>query len=328
MSIFWIILLLLLGFTALIKGADVFVDGSAGMARRMRVSDFFIGVTLVALGTSLPEFMVSLLAGFSDNGQLAMGNVIGSNIANIALILGFCGLFIPVKMQPDSLIKRDIPFIILSGVVLFILGFDRVFQNHNGTVDRLTMGDGLILLSFFLVFLFYSFGSFKSSRSLEVEIEEKGQVFAHESVLQLSIKIIGGLLAVIGGGKLVVDNSVALADIFGVSQGLIGLTIVAIGTSLPEAVTTIMAVLKKKEEIAIGNIIGSNTLNIFLVLGFAVTTSPFDLSPAIMTDVVIMIAVSIALFGVGYFRKAIGKLSGASFLAGYLLYMVFIILRK
>lgn len=328
MTLFWIILLLLLGFAALIKGAEVFVDGGAGMARRLRVSDFFIGVTLVALGTSLPEFMVSLLAGFSNNGQLVMGNIVGSNIANIALILGICGMIIPVKMQPDSLIKRDIPFIILSGFVLFILGFDRFFQNHQGTVDRLTRGDGLILISFLLVFLFYIFGSFKSSQSLEAAIEVKGEIHAKESMVWLTIKIIGGLLAVIGGGKLVVDNAVGLAAYFGVSQSLIGLTIVAIGTSLPEAVTTIVAIIKRKEEIAIGNIIGSNTLNIFFVLGCVVTAAPFDLSSAMMIDVAIMIAISIFLFIVGYFRKAIGKVSGASFLACYLLYMIFIILRR
>lgn len=328
MSFFWIIFFFLFGFAVLIKGADIFVEGSAGMARRLRIPDFFIGVTLVALGTSLPELMVSLIAGFSNSSQLVIGNVIGSNIANIALILGICGLIKNIKIQPDTLIKRDIPFIILSGVVLFILGFDQIFQNHGVSYNRLTMGDGLILLSFFIIFLFYIFGNLKSSQSLEAKIQEKEKVHAKENVFQLLMKIVGGLVAVIGGGKLVVDTALEMANLLGVSQSVIGLTIVAIGTSLPEAVTTIVAVLKKKEEIAMGNIIGSNTLNVFFILGIVATVTPLELSTSMMIDMLIMIIISIVLFIIGYFRKAVEKYSGISLLISYSAYLLFIILRK
>lgn len=321
MALFWIIFFFLLGLAILIKGADIFVDGSAGLAKRLKISDFFIGITLVALGTSLPELIVSLFAGFSNSGQLVIGNIIGSNIANIALILGICGFIKTVKIQPDTLIKREIPFIILSGIVLFVLGFDQIFQNHNVTFNRLTMGDGIILLAFFVIFLFYVFGNFKSSQKRE-------KTFSKESVLQLSIKIIGGLLAVIGGGKLVVDNAINLAGFLGVSQGIIGLTIVAIGTSLPEAVTTIVAVRKQKEEIAIGNIIGSNTLNVFFILGIVATFAPLELSPAMMIDMGVMIAMSILLFLIGYFRKEIGRFSGVALLTSYAAYLLFISLRE
>lgn len=328
MSIFWTIFFFLLGLAVLIKGADFFVDGSAGLARKLRVSDFFIGVTLVALGTSLPEFMVSLIAGFSHSSELVIGNIIGSNIANIALILGICGIIRVVKIKPDTLAKRDIPFIILSGIILLILGFDRIFQNHGVNFNRLTIGDGLILLSFFIIFLFYIYADFKSSRSLEAAVEEKEKIHAKESLLRLLIMIFGGLFAVIGGGKLVVDNAISLAALLGVSQSIIGLTIVAVGTSLPEAVTTIVAFTKRNEEIAVGNIIGSNTLNVFFVLGVVATFTPLELSAAMMVDMMIMITVSILLFFIGYFRKEIGKLSGVAFLAYYAAYMIFIVLRE
>lgn len=328
MELFWIIFFFLLGLGVLIKGADIFVAGSARLAKRLKISDFFIGITLVALGTSLPELIVSLFAGFSNSGQLVIGNIIGSNVANIALILGICGMIKTVRIQPDTLIKRDIPFIILSGIILFVLGFDQIFQNHNVTFNRLTMGDGIILLAFFVIFIFYIFGNLKSSQVMEAEMEKKEKTYAKESVLQLSIKIIGGLLAVIGGGKLVVDNAIDLAGFLGVSQGIIGLTIVAIGTSLPEAVTTIVAVRKQKEEIAIGNIIGSNTMNVFFILGIVATFAPLELSPVMMIDMAVMIAISLLLFLIGYFRKEIGRFSGAALLTSYVAYILFISLRE
>ena len=327
MALFWIIFFFLLGLIILIKGADIFVDGSAGLARRLHISDFFIGITLVALGTSLPELIVSLIAGFSHSGQLVIGNIVGSNVANIAFILGICGMIKTVRIHPDTLIKRDIPFIILSGIVLFVLGFDQIFQNHGVTFNRLTTGDGLILLSFFVIFLFYIFGNFKSSQVLEAQMEEKEKTYAKESVLQLSIKVIGGLLAVIGGGKLVVDNAIGLASFLGVSQSVIGLTIVAIGTSLPEAVTTIVAVMRKKEGMAIGNIIGSNTLNVFFILGIVATFAPLELSPIMIIDIAVMIGISLCLFLIGYFRKKISRFSGATLLTSYAVYLLFISLR-
>ena len=328
MTFFWIIFFLLLGLGVLVKGADIFVDGSAGIARRLRVSDFFIGITLVAMGTSLPEFIVSLFAGFSNSSQLAVGNIIGSNIANIALILGLCGLIKAVRIQPDTIIKRDIPFIILSGFVLFVLGFDQFFQNNHVTFNRLNLGDGLILLAFFTIFLFYVVGNLKSGQALAAEMEKKEKFYGREGTFQLWAKIVLGLLAVIGGGKLVVDNATALAGLLGVSQGAIGLTIVAIGTSLPEAVISIVAIMKKKQEIAVGNIIGSNTLNIFFILGFVSTLTPLDLSIDMMTDIAILIAISLFLFFAAHFRKELGKYAGLTLLASYSCYILFVALRE
>jgi len=328
MELFWIIFIFFLGLAILIKGADVFVDGSAGIARRLKISDFFIGITLVAIGTSLPELIVSLFAGFSNSGELVIGNIVGSNIANIALVLGISGIIKSIKIQPASLIKREIPFIILSGIVLFILGFDQIFQNHHVTFNRLSMGDGLILLAFFVIFLVYIFGNFKSSQVMEAEIEEKEKTYSKETILQLTTKIAGGLLAVIGGGKLVVDNAISLAGLLGISQSAIGLTIVAMGTSLPEAVTTIMAIRKNKTEIAIGNIIGSNTMNIFFILGIIATLTPLELSPTMMMDITTMIAISILLFIIGYVRKEIDRFSGIILFSSYIIYLLFISLRE
>lgn len=327
MTLFWTIFFFLLGLAVLIKGADIFVDGSAGLARKFRIPEFIIGVTLVALGTSLPEFIVSLIAGFSNSGELVIGNIIGSNIANVALILGICGIMKTIHIHPDTLMKRGIPFIILSGIILFILGFDQIFQNHGVTFNRLTMGDGLILLSFFIIFIFYIFADLKRSRSLKTAVKEKG-FYAKENISKLAFMFIGGLLGVMGGGKLIVDNAIILASLLGISQGVIGLTIIAIGTSLPEAVTTIVAIRKNKQEIAIGNIIGSNTLNIFFILGVVATVTPLEISPIMMTDILIMIIISVFLFLVGYFIKALGKYSGMAFIASYSAYILFVVIRE
>jgi len=327
MILFWTIFFFLLGLVVLIKGADIFVDGSAGLARKLRIPDFIIGVTLVAFGTSLPEFIVSLMAGFSKSGELVIGNIVGSNIANIALILGICGIMKTIRIQSEMLMKRAIPFMIMSSIILFILVFDQVFQNHGVTFNRLTMGDGLILLSFFVIFLLYIFNDLKRNRFLESEIKKK-EVYVKESTSKLAFMLLGGLIAVVGGGKLIVDNTIELASLLGISQGVIGLTIISIGTSLPEAVTTIVAVRKNKEEMAIGNIIGSNTLNILFILGVVATVAPLELSPVMMIDVLIMIIISIILFLLGYFHKSLGKYMGMTFIGFYSVYMLFVVIRE
>lgn len=327
MILFWTIFFFLLGLVVLIKGADIFVDGSAGLARKLRIPDFIIGVTLVAFGTSLPEFIVSLMAGFSKSGELVIGNIVGSNIANIALILGICGIMKTIRIQSETLMKRAIPFMIMSSIILFILVFDQVFQNHGVTFNRLTMGDGLILLSFFVIFLLYIFNDLKRNRFLESEIKKK-EVYVKESTSKLAFMLLGGLIAVVGGGKLIVDNTIELASLLGISQGVIGLTIISIGTSLPEAVTTIVAVRKNKEEMAIGNIIGSNTLNILFILGVVATVAPLELSPVMMIDVLIMIIISIILFLLGYFHKSLGKYMGMTFIGFYSVYMLFVVIRE
>jgi cation:H+ antiporter len=328
MSYFWSILLIVLGFVLLIKGAEFFIDGSAGLARRLKISNFVIGLTLVALGTSFPELTVSVIAGISGGEQLAIGNIVGSNIVNIALILGLCGLLRQVEVKSDTLVKYDLPFVILASVVLLILGFDRYFQNNHVNFDRLTLGDGFILLIFLVIFLYYIYGNLKSVQAMEQNVEQIEKEQSKESVLKLVLYIAGGLLALVGGGKIAVDNAIILAGLLGASQTIIGLTIVAIGTSLPEAVTTIMAVIKKKEEIAIGNIIGSNVLNIFLILGIVSVISPLELPSFLVIDMLILLALSILLFVYIFFRRKLDKYLGFFLLSSYIAYFVFIYMRE
>jgi cation:H+ antiporter len=327
-KMFFLLLFLLAGLGILAKGADVFIDGCAGLARRFRIPDFIVGLTLVAIGTSLPEFIVSLIAGFSKSNELVIGNIVGSNIANIALILGIACVIKPIRLDTKSIINRDIPFVVLASLVLLVLGFDQFFQNNGVTFNRLTFGDGLILLTFLVIFLFYVFGNLRSGRVLESAMENKEKIYAKESLSKLALQIIGGLLAVIGGGKLVVDNAVSLAQVLHISETIIGLTVVAIGTSLPEAVTTIVAVLKKKEDMAVGTIIGSNSLNIFFILGVSAALNPIEFPKIALTDMAVMIAFTLLLFVFAFFRKKISKLSGASFVALYVAYIAFITWRE
>lgn len=328
MILFWTILLIILGFILLVKGADIFVDGSAGLAKRLKVSTFIIGLTLVALGTSFPELTVSLIASVSGGGQLAIGNIIGSNIVNIALILGICGLIKQINIKSETLAKYDLPFVILSGIVLFVLSFDSFFQNHGVAFNRLTLGDGIILIIFLIIFFYYIYSNLKSVKSLEIEVEEKEKEQGKESLIKLVSYVLGGLLALIGGGKIVVDNAITLAELFGASQTVIGLTVVAIGTSLPEAITTIVAVMKKKEEMAIGNIIGSNILNILLILGVTSVISPLDLPPLLVVDIGVMLGVSILLYLFILVRKKLDCFSGVIFVLTYIVYFIFIYLRE
>lgn len=328
MIFFWTILFIILGFLLLVKGADIFIDGSAGLARRLKVSNLVIGLTLVALGTSFPELTVSIIAGVSGGGQLAIGNVIGSNIVNITLILGICGLITKIDIKSDSLIKYDIPFVILAGAGFLILSFDRFFQNHHVEFNRLSLGDGIILLIFLTIFLYYIFGNLKSVQALEADVEVRKKEQSKESLIKLVSLIVGGIIALVGGGKIAVDNAITLAGLLGASQTIIGLTIVAIGTSLPEAITTIMAVIKKKEEMAIGNIVGSNILNILLILGVVSVISPLDLPPLLVIDIGIMLAISVILFLFMFFRRKLDKFSGIVLVSSYIAYFIFIYFRE
>lgn len=310
------------------KGADFFVDGSAGLAKRLKVSNFIIGLTLVALGTSFPELIVSVIASVSGGSHLAIGNIIGSNIVNISLILGICGLIKQINIRSENLAKYDLPFVVLSGIVLFVLNFDSFFQNNGVAFNRLTLGDGIILLIFLVIFFYYIYSNLKSVKALEFEVEEKEKEQGKESLIKLISFILGGLLALIGGGKIVVDNAITLGGLFGVSQTVIGLTVVAIGTSLPEAITTIVAVMKKKEEMAIGNIIGSNILNILLILGVTSVISPLELPPLLVVDIGVMLGISILLYLFILIRKKLDRFSGFTLLLAYITYFIFIYLRE
>jgi len=324
---FWSIIFLLVGFAALIRGASALIDGSAGLSKRYRISNFIIGLTLVAFGTSLPEFIISVFASVSGSSGLIVGNIVGSNMANIALVLGLVALIRPLRFVNPKMTRYEIPYIILAGLVLFFLGYDQIFQNHGVTFNRLTLGDGLVLLLFFIIFLFYIFGNLKTGQILESQLKKKEKISGRDPIWKLYLEILLGLLGLIGGGKLVVDNSLVIAYNLGVSEMLIGLTIIAIGTSLPEIITSIVSVYKKQEDLALGTIIGSNVINIFLILGLSAVFRPIEMTTMELFDVVSMIFISILLFFFAYFRKQLTKISGSFFLILYVVYIVFAVYR-
>jgi len=271
-------LLLLIGFALLVKGADYFVEGSSSIAKFLRIPPILIGLTVVAFGTSSPEAAVSISAALQGNGNIALGNVIGSNIFNVSFIIGVTAMVYPLQVQRQT-IKKEIPLALLSSIVLLIMIADISLQSFQENL--LTRSDGLILLSFFSIFMYYVFEVATHSRENPIiEPGETNKINMKKSILFT----LGGLAAIVFGGSMVVDNSIEIALAWGMSETLVGLTIVAVGTSLPELITSITAAMKKESEIALGNIIGSNIFNILFILGISATISPVSVDPRIFLD--------------------------------------------
>lgn len=303
------------------------MDGAAGMAKRFKIPKLIIGLTLVAFATSAPEMTVSLIAALQGSVDMSIGNVIGSNIANIALVLGAAALIRNISVSRSTLTK-GIPLSILAMAVLIFIGYDTIFQNHNVGFNRLTLGDGLILLCFFIVFLYYIYGDFKSTQVREEEIEKKERRHYKDSLWFLSLMIFGGLAGIMVGGKLVVDQAVVIASALGVSEALIGLTIVALGTSLPELVTSVVAAFKKESDIAIGNIVGSNVFNVFLVLGVTSSIVPLNFEPRLILDAVYALFVTLLFYVFLVKDKQLTRLSGTVLLFLYIIYIVSLTFRE
>lgn len=270
----------------LVYGADYLVKGAVSLARRLGVSTLVIGLTVVALGTSAPELVVNLLSVARGSTDLALGNIFGSSIANILLILGLAAVVSPVIVQRETVWKQ-IPFSLLAAIVVIILGSDTLPGDHLPNI--LSRADGLILLAFGAAFLYYTFRTGSQNGGLG------GQFAALPAKLTWAY-IIGGLVGLGLGGKFIVDAATGLARGFGVSEHLIGLTVVAIGTSLPELATSLVAARKKQSDIAVGNIVGSNILNVFLILGLTATIMPIPFSPRALQDGLVAAAASLLLF--------------------------------
>lgn len=257
---FWEFCLLILGFIVLIKGADVFVDGASQLARKFKLSKMLIGLTIVSFGTSAPEFAVSVKSILSGNGEIVLGNVIGSNIINILLILGVAALFHTLTVKNNT-VKKELPIVMMLTTLLIVLMCDNLFDAHATNV--ITRNDGIVLLLFFCVFIYYLISMMRN----KVQDEKEENLWSlGKSFLFTCIGIIG----IIVGSNLVVDSASFLASAFGVSQRMIALTIVALGTSLPELVTSVTATRKGEYDIAIGNVVGSNIFNLGIVLGLPV----------------------------------------------------------
>lgn len=283
---FMAIVLIFIGLYILIKGADYLVIGSASIAKRFGVSSLVIGLTVVAFGTSLPELTVSLFASLRGNADITLGNVIGSNIANILLILGITSTLSILPVQ-HSTAWKEIPFSLLAILAVWLLGADIFFGQ--GDKNIISQSDGVILLLFFVIFLYYV-----ASISKQEENDDTG-IKKYSNWMSL-LYILVGLTGLIFGGKIFVDGAVKIAQIFGMSERVIGLTVVAIGTSLPELVTSIVAARKGQNDIAVGNIIGSNIFNIFWILGLSATISPIVVQKNSFNDIFMCISATIVLF--------------------------------
>lgn len=314
--------LLIIGFVILVKGADYFVEGASEIAAVMKIPPILIGLTIVAFGTSAPEAAVSISAAVKGTGAIALGNVLGSNMFNITFILGITACLSPLVVERQT-IKKEIPFALLGSVALFILISDHQLQGVRDGI--LTKSDGLILLTYFSIFLYYIIEVAKHSREKFV-IEDLDP--APVNLKKYVVYTVGGLIAVIFGGDTVVKNAVVIATSLGMSQTLVGLTIVAIGTSLPELITSVTAALKNKSEIAVGNIIGSNIFNIFFILGISSVIRPITVDPRLVVDAVLMAAATAVLLIFSITHAKITRGEGIVFMVFYVGYTAFILMRN
>lgn len=314
-------LLLVVGFILLIKGADLFVDGASNIAKLLQVPPILIGLTIVAFGTSSPEATVSIIAALEGTSNISVGNVVGSNIFNITLVVGVAAFLHPLKVESET-IKKEIPFTLLASLALLILMSD--VSLHDLDKNMLTRTDGLILLLFLSIFMYYVIEVGLKSRNNA----ETRQVDDNLRWGKNSFRTLLGLIGIIVGGNFVVDNGTKIAYSLGMSETLVGLTIIAIGTSLPELVTSISAALKKESEIALGNIVGSNIFNILFVLGASATITPLAVDNKVFSDIVFMMILTVILLIFSRTNYKIGKREGLVLVFAYVIYLTYIIIRN
>lgn len=311
------IFLLILGFTILIKGADLFVDGASGIAENFKVSKMLIGLTIVAFGTSAPEFAVSVKSLLSGSGDIVLGNVIGSNILNILLILGCSALFHSLTVKSNT-VKKELPITMLITGLFAVLLSDSIFDK--GLVNSFTRADGIVLLLFFTVFIYYLI----SMSRKKIEEEKDTEILPISRAILYTIV---GLVGIVLGSNFVVDSATYLAKAWGVSERLISLTIIAFGTSLPELVTSITATKKGEYDIAIGNVVGSNIFNIGVVIGIPVALfGGIGIINFSYIDLLVMIGVSILLFMFSFNDYKISRKEGILFLIIFITYYSYVLI--
>lgn len=323
--------LLIIGFVLLIKGADFFVDGSSSVAKILRVPPIIIGLTVVAFGTSMPEASVSITAAMQGKNDLAVSNVIGSNLFNLLVVLGACALVSPIQAK-WSVLKKEFPFSIIITVVLLVCmagrfrdAIPRLINGGDGFV--LTRVGGVILFALFIIFLVSTVKDALKARDDYDVAAEQNEEYAVLSRPKSALYIIVGLAGIILGGDFVVDSASAIAADFGLSQTFIGLTIVALGTSLPELVTSVVAAKKGENDLALGNVVGSNLFNILLILGVSATIFPIAVDVTAMYDTIILIAASLLVYICTITRKGINKIEGSIFLVTYVAFFWYILVR-
>lgn len=317
------IIILVIGFALLMKGADYFVEGSSSVAKRLYIPSMIIGMTIVAMGTSLPECAVSVTASLAGNNTLAVSNVVGSNIFNLMVVLGICAVISKLQVSRDVL-KRDYPFSVLCAILLLVCG---CIGMELGRID------GIVFLVIFVGFIVVLIKSAMDARKRgeisekEREMNEEMSEMKEQPVWKSIIYIVGGAIAIKYGGDWVVDSASTIATSFGISATLVGLTICSVGTSLPELVTSIVAARKNELDMAVGNVVGSNVFNILMVLGVAATISPITFLMENVIDIIVLLVFSLITWVFCMTKKEIGKKEGIIMLVLYAIYLVYICLR-
>ncbi len=311
------IVYLIIGLTLILAGANYLTDGASALAQRLRMSEFLIGLTIVAIGTSMPEMVVSVLSSLNGQSDMALGNVVGSNLVNVLLILGLCAIVRPIGFTRHN-IRFDIPFSVATSLLLIIVACDQLMGT--GTIDQISRFDGVVMLLIYLALMIYTI------RSTERPTEETSSK-QPMAVWLMSVMIIGGLCGLIFGGELFLDSATALARKFGVSESVIAITLVAGGTSLPELASSIVSLIKGKADMALGNVIGSNIFNILAILGMASLINPLTMGGITPRDllVVLLSAVLVFLSAFTFRRQMLDRAEGIIFVGIYVGYIYLLI---
>lgn len=314
------ILILLLGLGLILVGANALTDGASAVAKRFGISDLVIGLTIVAMGTSAPELVVSVTAALNDSAELALGNVVGSNVFNILAIVGCTAMVMPISVG-KGLMSKELPLVILSSLVMWAVASDTLLDGEAANV--VSRIDGILLLAFFAIFMRYTFSIAKADSPDTEEIKPM-------PMWKAALWIIGGLAGLIFGGRYFVDGASGIARSLGVSESVIGLTLVAAGTSLPELATSVVAALKKNPGIAIGNVIGSCLFNVFFIIGTAATIAPLPLGGITQTDMLTLVGASVLLwfFGLVIGDRKITRVEGVFMLLCYIAYTTWLIINS
>ena len=320
----WQALLLLLGLGLLILGGELLVRGAVSLAHRLGVPSVIVGLTVVAFGTSTPELVVNLSAGLRGESAIGFGNVVGSNIANVGLLLAIGALIAPLTIH-QTIVRREIPMLALASASTLVLGLDRW---TGGSANHFARGDGIALLMLFGVFLYYTLADALAARQTSQPDQWTAPEASQPAHTTLAITglVLGGLLLLIGGGELTVRSAVHLAQTIGLSEKVIGLTLVAVGTSLPELATTLSAARQKRSDLAVGNIVGSNIYNLLFIWGLTLTIAPAELPTGGAVDVVIMLLFAIVLLPMALTQRRFGRLEAGVLLVGYLAYVAWLAL--
>lgn len=318
-------ILLFLGLGLLLLGANFLVDASVAIAKKTKISDFVIGMTIVGIGTSTPELLVSVSSALQGLGDVAIGNIVGSNICNVMLILGITALISPFAITMSNL-RRDIPMTAIVSILLFVLSFDTII--HGADTNCISRPEGLFMLLCFAVFMYYSLKQ-SAPDANDTATEQKPSFLNRFSYIVLSAVALASLALLIWGGNMFLDSAVSLAKVWGMSDSVISITILAVGTSLPELITCIFAAMKGNSQLALGNVLGSNIFNIVFILGAAATITPLTLNSIGLTDFAVMIvsAILLVIFSFTMRRNVIDRTEGALFLAGYVAYTVYLLIR-